>query len=379
METQNDKQFLNGLGELKHSLDADKLQLNMIHRQIDQLCKFTEEENNEYLQDLLYPECRPGCKIPSRIPVPSTTFQLKSVFTLMTNEKGCILLRINPWVLASDKAIGVSFPFTTLLGNNGWGYICPPITSVARDVYPVLDGITETPITELAFNTVDMGQVVPDGLFSSFRIVSGSVRLKYMGPIEKASGILGGGITNGGILGDAMRYYSVPRSTTPAPPYDPTANTYNTAMTGQQFTDFNNINHLTYSYTGNCLEGIRMLYFPIDNKYDEFSKVFRGDLGDIDITKSPVASNPSAPFLNVKQFNKGFWWLLYAQGLPVSSTCLRLELTLNYELMPGEKYLNYMPININPIYIDSKMRKKILHKVASQSATKNKDDDELNK
>lgn len=374
---EDESKFINGLGELKQSLDADVLQLRTIQRQVEQLSKFSEEENSEYLNNLLHPETRPGCKIPSRIPVPSTTFQLKTATTLTTNGKGCILLRINPWVLASEDAIGTRFEYVTLNNIPCWGFICSPITSVAGDFYPVLDGVNETPITELIYSVVDMGQIVPSGLFASFRIVSGSVKLKYIGPIERASGIIGGGITNKQINGDAMRYYNIRKEASPSPPdFNPSAASYNTMMQGSEFTDFNNVNHLVYSYTGNVLNGVRMLYFPIDNKYDEFTKVFNGDVSDVVISRSFATSEPFQPVVNIRQFNRGFWWLLYAQGLPVSSKCLRLELTLNYELMPSEKYLNYMPININPVYIDSKVRRKLLIQVAKQAVTKNKDPDE---
>ena len=374
MDTQN--QFINGLGELKQSLDANTLQLKMIQRQIDQLTKFTEEENHEYLQNLMYPECRPGCKIPSRIPVPSTTFQLKSVATFSTNNKGNFLLRINPWVLASEEAIGKAYPVVSVQGTNIWEYVCPPISSVAYDDYNTLTGDNENPLSETIYKTVDMGQVVPKGLYASYRVVSASARVKYIGPVEQASGMIGGGIVNKSILGLTCRQYSVNRSSDVPPSYNPSADTYNAFMYGNEFTYFNNIDHLVYSKTNSCLEGIRLLYFPIDNKYEEFTKIIT------DMKTCPLPAN--YPFNGNTCFEpvdsrNSFWWFIYGRGLPTSSSCIRLELTINYELMPSEKYLNYMPININPVYVDSKVRKKILHQVAVNAITKNKDDDELNK
>ena len=375
MKDEISQQFINGLGELKQSLDANTLQLKTIQHKVDQLCKFTEEENYAYLNDLLYPEKRPGCKIPSRVPVPSTTFQLKSVGTYSTNNKGNILFRINPWFLAEESAVGKYFPvINPVNGNKYWGFVCPPMTSVSFSDYDMLDGVNQMPQSEIAFKTSDMGQIVPSGLYASYRIVSASAKAKYIGPIERVSGICGGGITNQPLLGQAMRCYYVSRNTTPV--YDPSRSSNNDYMYGHEFTDFNNINHLVYSHTGPAIEGIRMLYFPLDNKFEEFTKIFKGDVNSYN-------AGPGYPYINFaidpKDGRNSFWWLIYFQGLPVSTQCVRLELTINYELMPAEKYLNYMPINIQPIYIDSKTKKKILHKVASQAVTKNKDDDELNK
>ena len=376
METQNETQFLNGLGELKQSLDANTLQLRVIQRQIEQLSKFSQEENYEYLQDLMHPETRPGAKIPSRIPVPSTTFQLKSVATASTNGKGNLLVKANPWVLASDAAVGKTFSYKTVTNYDCWGYICPPFTGLGLDSYASLDGINETVWNNTFFQGIDMGQTIPDGLYSSFRVVSASLRAKYIGPVEKASGLCGGGITNHPIEGSMFRYYNVVKDST-KPPYDPSHNNYNTLTGGTEFTVFNNIDHLTYSYSGNVLDGVRLLYFPIDNKYEEFTKVFRGDENDLQfLPYPPDFTLYSSPLVNVKTFNNSFWWLIYFQGLPASTQCVRLELTINYELMPSEKYLNYMPISINPVYIDSKMRRKLLMQVASKAVTKNKDPDD---
>lgn len=383
METQNETQFLNGLGELKQSLDANTLQLRVIQRQIEQLSKFSESENYEYLNDLLYPETRPGAKIPSRVPIPSTTFQLKSVATLDTNNKGNMLIKINPWVLATESCVGKWFDSISGRPDIGptWAYIYAPITSAAYINYNDLDGINENDYSkDMRFKTIDMNQMIPDGLYSTFRVVSASARAKYIGPIEKASGICGGGISNAYLPGAAFRYASYgKKSFDTRPPFDPNHESYNTLQCAYQFTDFNNINHLVYSYTGNVLDGIRLLYFPVDNKYEEFTKVFTGDQKDIKNVPFPPGYVGVPPCAEFTCFRNNFWWLIYFQGLPVSSSCVRLELTINYELMPSEKYLNYMPISINPVYIDSKMRRKLLMKVASKAVTKNKDDDELNK
>ena len=374
METQNETQFLNGLGELKQSLDANTLQLRMIQRQIEQLSKFSQEENYEYLKDLMHPETRPGCKIPSRVPIPSTTFQLKSVATLITNNKGNLLIKINPCFLAEESAVGKA---SLYVGDNNvkyWLYICPPLTGVTFANTDILDGETQLPFSETLFKTQEAGQIVPTGLYSSFRVVSASVKAKYVGPIEKASGICGGGICNEAIVGSGIRYYTLFYKNNPSPPaYDPSKTNYNTFMYGHEFSNFNNINHLVYSYQGSCLDGIRLLYFPTDNKYDEFCKLFTGDYKLFPKPAEYPYNNPAIQ--PVGQPNK-FWWLIYFQGLPVSSSCVRLELTINYELMPSEKYLNYMPISINPVYIDSKMRRKLLMQVASKAVTKNTDQDE---
>lgn len=377
METQNETQFLNGLGELKQSLDANTLQLRVIQRQVEQLSKFSQEENYEYLQDLMHPETRPGCKIPSRVPIPSTTFQLKSVATLLTNNKGNLLIRINPCFLAEESAIGKVSVFTAPNGIKYWLYICPPLTGFVYGNGNDINGETQMPYTDTVFKTQEAGQTVPTGLYSSFRIVSASVRAKYVGPVEKASGIIGGGICNETILGAGIRYYTLSYNNNPSPPaYDPSHTTYNTFMYGHEFTNFNNINHLVYSRQGSCLDGVRMLYFPTDNKYDEFCKIFTGDYN---LFPKPPEYTYNNPVMQPAGQPNKFYWLIYCQGLPISSSCVRLELTINYELMPSEKYLNYMPISINPVYIDSKVRRKLLMQVASHAVTKNKDDDELNK
>lgn len=370
MTNKDNSKFLEGLEDLKMSLSNDVLQLRLIQKQIEQLNKFNDREEMEYLENLLHPETRPGVKIPSRIPIPSVTFQLRSATIITTNNDGNAVFRVNPWVLADESIVGKTYTVATdMTGSTQefWAYVCPPISSMAVCNY---DDFDDLPEGQSVFKTVNMDQIVPSGLYSSFRVVSASLRIRYIGTIEKASGFMGGGISNKAILGTAMRYYTISKTTSPSPlPYDPNHSTYNSFMYGGEFLDINNINNLVYSYQGNCLDGVRLLYFPVDNKYEEFTKLFSDG---VTVYPQQFSDGYQNAAVEPKDTRNSFWWLAYAQGLPPDSSCLRAELTINYECMPAEKLLNYMPVSINPIYIDPKIRKKLLEEIAKKSVSKNK-------
>jgi hypothetical protein len=94
-----------------------------------------------------------------------------------------------------------------------------------------------------------------------------------------------------------------------------------------------------YQQENLCIEGLRMLFFTIDNTYEEYTKLFRGINADL-IGKTKVHVRTDE-----EQFKSGFNWMIYVLGAPPSTSCFKIDYYLNFECLPNASFLNYMPIS----------------------------------
>ena len=187
--------LLNQLNLLKLNLYSKTLNLKNIKKQIDQIAKYKQLTNYDYLNNLLHPNTARCAKIPSKIPINSTCFHLNKVVELSTNDKGCMVVYFNPYFLKyyipyqafdyiqenSDGTVRNRFGYSTIWGTFWW------------NAGAELDGDHELDI-EQYYSPVNAGQTIPR-FYSSYRLVSGSMTMKYIDPIIDASGTIGGKIT----------------------------------------------------------------------------------------------------------------------------------------------------------------------------------------
>ena len=80
-----------------------------------------------------------------------------------------------------------------------------------------------------------------------------------------------------------------------------------------------------------CLEGLRMLYFPLDNSYDEYVKAncsFQTTFGD----KKDNNIGTEIVRLREPYFKNGFNFFVYVLNAPSKSSCFKLDIYCNFEV-----------------------------------------------
>lgn len=221
-----DRKFLEYLVSMHNVLRADKIDINKFENVLDALEHMRKEQGHEYLNTLIHPETVKGSKIPSQIPVPSSSFQLHNSAIISTNASGHAALFFNPFYLAGAGAN------STLFVNNS-----AALTGTA---------------TSDAFTAVNIGQVIPP-VYNQYRVVSASIVIKYVGRLDIVQGVIGGAIV--------FDQNAVP-----------TAHGTNSAALAK-YGDFNLAMDAFYTQENLTLNGIRELYFPLDTTYEQYQSL----------------------------------------------------------------------------------------------------------
>lgn len=341
----NDMILITKLNGLRTSLNGDNVNVRSIRQQIRDISRFDQERNFDYLSNLLKPEKAKGCKIPSQIPIPSCSFQLHNAITLTTNSSGNIAFIMNPFFLASNSIVGQRLP--NVEGN--YTYVHKYLTSAWLNNSDTLTGAA----ADDNWSPVDFGQTIPP-VYDQYRLVSASLIVKYIGRLDNVQGLVGGAILyadNSAIGGQVQ----VASSATGA--YDPAGAGTNTVTEGlSQYGNFDLAQDSYYHSENMTLEGVRELYFPIDNSFEEYMKVVDPSSGldgnSTDAGVELVAANDI--------FKSGFNWFFYATNAPPSTSCFKLDIYCNFECLPNAKYLNYMPISLTPFTVPLEEKKKAI-------------------
>lgn len=321
------------LNNLRASLCQEKLNVSYIKQQIEELSSFNQSQNYAYLTSLLCPERSRGSKMPSQIPVPSCSFQLHNSITLTTNASGNVAFVMNPCFLASESIIGSS----VTIGETSYN-IRNFVTSAWVNNNDTLTGSAENN----NWVPVNFFQTLPD-VYDQYRLVSASLVIRYIGRLDETRGQIGG----------AIFYDELPTMGGQVQPgAGQVANTGSPYLSKYGIFDY--ALDAFYSKTNMTLEGVRMLYFPIDNSYEEYTKVMNDSILAVEdgLVDGKVVFNPS------RDYYKGvFNWFFWAQGCPSATACFKADIYCNYECLPNAKFLNYMPISINNVYIPVDKRK----------------------
>lgn len=338
----NDMVLITKLSNLKNTLENDKVNLRTIKQQISDITSFDKAQNFDYLNNLLKPEKAKGCKIPSQLPVPSCSFQLHNCVTVRTNSSGNCAFLFNPFFLASESAIG-----TELAAGDTSYFVHEFLSSFWVNNNDSLYGSEPNE----NWTPVNVGQVLPD-VYDQYRLVSASLVVKYIGRLDIAAGVVGGAIIfdENDSLGGKLQAKSGSNPYNPAGGGNPT-----TAPDLTKYGNFDLAMDSFYHQENSCIEGVRELYFPMDNSFEEYVKVM--DKSTVDIMN--VGGNL---YFNVIQdyYKSGFNWFFYCLGATPSANCFKVDFYCNFECLPNAKYMNYMPISINPYVISPEQKKKMI-------------------
>lgn len=221
--SKTDKDLLGYIVKLHAILTNETLDLNNFKDVVEAIENLKKTSDHDYLKSLVRPEFARGSKIPTNIPVPSSSFQLKQSFSIKTNSLGNACIILNPYYLSSGS------------GNS----------TVFVNTDETLDGAS----TNNNFVAIDVGQEIP-AVYNQYRLVSGSVVARYIGRLDIAQGLIGGAI-----LFD--------QSIIPTPIGDPNPNI-------AKYGEFNLSQDAYYWSENFTLEGMRELYFPLDTTYEQY-------------------------------------------------------------------------------------------------------------
>ena len=318
-----DANMLSYIARLYESMSGEKLDFTKIKSAVDALQQYNNKQEYCYLNNLLHPETAKGVKIPSPIPVPSCSFQLHNSITLSTNASGNLALVFNPFFLASTNAIREYTTDAAIVNITG-------LSSLWVNNSASLTGSE----SNASFMPVNIGQVIPP-VYDQYRLVSASLVIKYIGRLDIASGVIGGAIV-----------------------FDEDAHVGATA-TAQRFTspnlakygNFDLAMDSFYHQENLCLEGLRELYFPIDNSFEEYVRT-------VDGSHLQIVPGESYELVSDQDYYKsGFNWMVYVLGAPPSSACFKLDIYCNYECLPNASFLNYLPLSMNVEHISNEEKK----------------------
>lgn len=335
--------YNNKLNKLRGCLCAETLDLKDILRQINELSKYKNIEKYSYLNSLLYPEKARGCKIPSKVSGYSCSFQLRSSLDIHVGKTGCMCCLVNPFFLANEDNIGKFYNDIYTYGL----FVGPELTTFWQCPGVLNDNGISFPTKEwLPYN---IQQVIPS-VYSEYRLVSASMKVKYTGTIKEVSGTIGCGIwtTQFPYVGSKIR---ARKSSTEV--FDPTRTLSRTGAFADDIT-LDSIRHCPYFTENPLLEGIRALYFPIDNSYLEYIKICDRDSFNVDFLQGlehhQYEGKRAVLSLDNSKFKSGFNWIFFVEGAPRSKFCLKMELFCNFECLPTAESMQYMPTSNDSLY-----------------------------
>ena len=327
-----DETMLSYLARLYEAINGEKMDFTKIKNAVDALAAFNKKSEYNYLNNLLYPEKCKGVKIPSPIPVPSCSFQLHNCVTLTTNASGNLAFIFNPFFLANQQKL----TYTDPPEENTWA--CDSVRYLSTlwvNNHASLTGYTQNENWE----PINIGQVIPN-VYDQYRLVSASIVVKYIGRLDITSGVIGGAIMyddNNVVGADLNLRHTVD-------PFETrTAYSFNTNLA--KYGNFDLAMDSFYHQENMVLEGIRELYFPLDNSYEEYTQ-----LADIDKSiYTNVMNNAHAEvrFPDSDQYKSGFNYFVYVLGAPASSACFKVDIYCNFECLPNASFLNYLPLSMN--------------------------------
>ena len=333
---QNDIKFLNHLSRLYMELKNSKLDITQIKENVDALQQFNSTQQYDYLKNLLYPEKCKGVKIPTPIPVPSCSFQLHNCLTLSTNSSGNLGILFNPFFLYNNNIQSKQFSTNNETESVNLTYL--------STLYVNNNDTLRGSASDVNWDPISIGQMLPP-VYDQYRLVSASVVVKYIGRLDIASGVIGGAIVFDeldGIGGGFVLQTQTGQATGTSIPTNIS-----------KYGNFDLAMDSFYHQENLCLEGIRELYFPIDNSFEEYVRMTDG----ANITLEDV-SNKLYIKSDQDYIKNGFNWMIYVLGAPANSACFKLDVYLNFECLPSASFLNYIPITLSPMGTSSEEKRK---------------------
>lgn len=355
-----DKKMISYIVELSKAYGRNVVNIDTFENVLEALKNLNAENEYEYLNSLLHPERCKGVKIPSPIPVPSCAFQLHNTVTLTTNPSGNLCFLFNPFFLYDRNILNEQFDITPNAAVNNDAQF-QYLSSLYVNNFSQLDGFTPN---VPGWQPINIGQGIPN-VYNQYRLVSASLVVRYIGRMDITSGVIGGAIIYDESVypGGKLTYTS-----------NDNVITYNNMSPGiYKYTNFDLAMDSFYHQERNCIQGLREIYFPLDNTYEEYQKMAsKPDF--VQVKQQIVASNGEtygytlAPSLCGVGKN-GFQQMVYILGAPPSSACFKVDIYCNFETLPNAEFLNYMPISLSSHRVSPEIKKQSIAIVQQKPIT----------
>lgn len=360
-----DAGMLNYLAHLYRALNGENLDLEKVKNAVDALQQFNTREQYNYLNNLLHPETNKGVKIPSSIPVPSCAFQLHNTVTLSTNSKGYMAAMMNPYFLCNKTELPYTFT-KPIAAQPQYDIRVDWLSTLWVNNHETLQGN----LPNNNWVAVNIQQDVP-GVYDQYRLVSASITVKYIGRLDIVSGIIGGAI-----IFDETPYVggSVAAINTEVVGPEDVSALYNPTIA--KYGNFDLALDSFYYQDNMLLEGLRELYFPLDNSFEEYIKIAECK----NATMQMKSSGDSATYYNYQlrmnqdYYKSGFNYFFYTRSAPPSSPCLLVDIFYNFECLPNAEFLNYLPISTNACSISPDAKRMAQVEVQKKPIMKAKDE-----
>ena len=362
---------------------------NNINLLIKLIEKTIEHNNNKYiyLDYLLNPSIYKYVKIPSIIKLPTYSIQLHKIVDYNVNEDGNIGVMFNPFFLYDDNLYNYDnynnrnkLPF---YNNNGDKYtyqyiINNPEKKNWNDFYTTLflSSLSINTSTPLPPYTQDETILLGDtwypininqetNIISSYRLVSAEIIVRYTGPETEASGNFYGAIiqsSNNYINGNiGFLYYDDDDDSNLIPGAVPSLEF--DGSTKCNLDKFNKLDTLYSSYyykQKKCNEGIKLVYFPLDNSDEEFIPLLnQNNLYYYNVFKEYYINY----LLCKKNYNDKFNFLIIGTNLPpnIDKKQIQIEIICNFECFFKPEYANYISPNQTNIKLSKKEKNDVIN------------------
>lgn len=325
-----DKKMLLYLNNLYTAMTGDVMDIDNVENAVDALKIFNEKRNCYYLDTLLNPEMTKGAKIPASIPVPSAAFQMHNTVTLATNSSGNLAFMFNPYMLynkddkfhyaVSQQETYDSEWLSTLWANNS-------------------ENLTGSSPNE-NWIPVNIGQGIPP-VYGSYRVVSASVVVKYIGRMDIASGVAGGAIIFDDNPCVGAQYL---KKVEDGEGHVLEEHKYTLNRGLAKYGNFDLAMDAFYHQENLALQGIREIYFPLDNSYEEYIETMKASKSQHSWVMQGISTEIETTY-DKDLYKSGFNYFFYVLGAPANSSCFKVDIYVNYECLPDSNFLNYMPIS----------------------------------
>ena len=318
-----DQRLLKIIVDLHNASGREEIDINKIENVFEALKQLTSENEYDYLFSLIHPENSKGSKIPSPIPVPSCAFQLHNTVTLQTNSRGNLAFLFNPFFLYDTELTKQTYTIdgteTTLLYASSL-YVNNSETLTGSDF-------------DDNFMPVNIGQGIPN-VYNQYRLVSASLVVRYIGRMDITSGVIGGAIIFDDNIYSGAKYGNA------------------VSRAGQDTAKYGNFDLAIdsfYHQETNSVNGLKEIYFPLDNTYEEYQRLYL-NIKDNDNSFKGLTKN-------------GFQQMVYVIGAPANSSCFKVDIYCNFETLPNASFLNYIPLSVSPKCLSNQMKKETIELV----------------
>jgi hypothetical protein len=377
----DEKEMLIKLNELYNSLDNKDRNIDEIINKIKKIVDYKNEDKIKYLNSLLNPEQYKDVKIPSTIPIPSCTYSFHTNFIAQPDDNGVFRYIINPNFLYKKRLseLNANNQYVTEDGTiidssfigYAKGYYSIDYLSSGVQFNKLYDGVDKESFPgSLQSNSINLKQYIPD-IYLKYRLVSASVIIKYIDKLEKSSGILGGTIVIDKL--DQIFGHGTVKPAKDIHSYIGEIMDKNIC----KYYDIKLIRNTFYYKEVNCIDGLKLVYFPIDNTYEEFVDVI--DIDDITSfnvysagEKWGVGNIPRFNFKLNNNYKGGFYFYFFTEG-GTPSTKYKVDLYCNFECLPNLDKFNYLSYNINNMNITNNEKQEIINIIQNKPINKIKD------